>query len=104
MVVGAGTSNLHAVQETHMNDETQPMPTKLGETNLVLKSKDLIEVDPGDGENFYAYDLVPDTEEYSGKYTYPHQPVEVYVAVNRQSTAEFNELKVGSKFKLVPTK
>ena len=86
-----------------MSDDTQPMPRKLGDTNLVLRKKAFIEVDPQDGDNFYAYDLVPDTEEYKEKY-FGSQPVEIYVAVNRESTAEFNEAKEGQKFRLIPSR
>lgn len=82
-----------------MSNETQPMPRKLGESKLLLRAKSLVEVDPEDGENFYAYDLVPDTEEYKEKYV-GAQPVEIYVQMNPESTREYNEMKVGQRFSL----
>lgn len=86
-----------------MSDDIKPMPKKLAETSFVLKAKMLIEVDEEDGEDFYAYELIPDTEEYKEKYP-GAAPIEVYVAVNKQSTSEFNELQIGSKFKMIPGK
>lgn len=77
-------------------------PSKLGEVTLVLKAKDLIEVDPADGENFYAYDLIPQTEAYAPKYSMT--PIEVYVPVSPTATAEYHEMQIGQKFKLVLAK
>lgn len=75
---------------------------KLGDTVLVLKSKDLIEVDPADGENFYAYDLIPMTEAYAPQYHMT--PIEVYVKVSPTATSEYHEMQIGQKFKLVLAK
>lgn len=83
-------------------DDKKPMPLKLSETVFLLKSKAFIEGDD-ELEDFYAYDIVPDTEEYKERY-HNQRPMEVYVGANRQSKAEFQKLTVGSKFKLIPTK
>ncbi len=85
-----------------MNPADFKDPSKLGEVTLVLKAKDLIEVDPADGENFYAYDLIPMTDAYAPKYGMT--PIEVYVRVSPTATSEYHEMQVGQKFKLVLAK
>ena len=75
-----------------------PLPTSLGEATLKLTKKQLIEGDPAEGlEPFYAYDFENSESGMVGT-------IDVYVAVNNQSRSQFNELQVGQKFKLIPTK
>jgi hypothetical protein len=78
-------------------NEEQPLAPKLGETTLVLVGKTKIEVDPEDGEDFYAYDFQNSEPGMSGT-------IDMYVAVTGESTREFNELQLGQRFKLIPTK
>lgn len=85
-----------------MNDNNQiqdpPLPSTLGDATLKLTKKTLVEGDPAEGlDDFYAYDFENSESGMVGS-------IDVYVAVNNQSRSQFNELQVGQKFKLVPTK
>jgi len=80
-------------------DQEFPLPKKFRGVQYVLQAKTLVEVDPEDGQNFYAYDIVPFTEEYRQKYDNV-TPIEVYVEVNPESTLEFEQMVVGQKFVL----
>lgn len=84
---------------SNVNDIVDPpLPVKLAEGTLVLTKKTLIKGDPDENlEDFYAYDFANSESGMIGN-------IDMYVAVNRQSTSEFNELQVGQKFKLVPSK
>lgn len=84
---------------SNVNDIVDPpLPVKLAEGTLVLTKKTLIRGDPDENlEDFYAYDFESSESGMVGS-------IDMYVAVNRQSTSEFNELQVGQKFKLVPSK